>query len=384
MHPQDSFTSERREWVDPYTGRKLIQLTSGDCFDYHLYYYIPSTSADSRSIVFHRHQGDEVQLYRLGIETGLTVKLTAANTPNALWRPWLQPPGRGVRDFLGAFNTVTEEAVYFDSNEIRAVHIQTLADRLLYILPEDRSPCGLTGVSPDGKWFVFVHADRAWWEANLDNGPERHTAVGVKLDVLEIATGEVRTLVRINSWLTHSNFYDNERILFCHPPTETGILMTDLGGGYYQHLRTRDASGRSTCHYQATAKGIMYEAGNRIGGLYDPDTHTCIEYDLGLKGYVHTGRDPEGRLWFHECHDGKNGVHSLVYFESLAPEGANTPIPLIANRETYWLGQRSHFHPQLTPDRRFILVTGGDPRNSTNHLFLVDVADLQDAETRLH
>ena len=61
----------------------------------------------------------------MDIETGLTVKLTNAKTPNSLWRPRLQEPGYGVRDLLSAFNTVTNEAIYFNSNEIRALNIHT-------------------------------------------------------------------------------------------------------------------------------------------------------------------------------------------------------------------------------------------------------------------
>ncbi|MDY7009837.1 MAG: hypothetical protein SVV80_03705, partial [Planctomycetota bacterium] len=98
MNVGDSFISERREFVDPGTGRKIVQLTSGDCFDYHLYYFIPSMTTDSKTIVFYRHKQDEVQLYKIDVETGLTVKLTDAKTPNSLWRPWLQAPGHGVRD----------------------------------------------------------------------------------------------------------------------------------------------------------------------------------------------------------------------------------------------------------------------------------------------
>ena len=46
---------------------------------------------------------------------------------------------------------------------------------------------------------------------------------------------------------------------------------------------------------------------------------------------------------------------------------------------TYGGGQKPHFHPQLTPDRRWILFTAGDPRSRTTHMFLLDVADLQDS-----
>ena len=213
----------------------------------------------------------------------------------------------------------------------------------------------------------------------MATGPKKHGARGGKLDVLEIATGKVSTLVQINTWLTHSNFYDNDRVLFCHLATESAILMTDLRGGYYEHLRTQDESG-STCHYIATNKGTTYEVADHIGGIYNPDTHTCIEYELGLEGYVHTGCDPEARLWFYESHDRKRDIHAMYYFETLARGKGNKPISLVGNIKTYWLGQRSHFHPQITPDRRFMLFTGGDPTNQTNHLFLLDIADLNDTE----
>jgi len=209
MRAGDEFVSERRELTDPGTGRRLIQLTAGDAFDYPLYYFIPSMTRDGDSVIFHRHQDGEVQMYRLNLKDGRTVRLTDATTPNALWRPWLQEPARGVRDLMSAFSPETDELVYFDSNDIRAVHVRTLEDRKIHHLPDDRVPCGLTGVSPDGRWFVWPHADRKWWEMNLGRGPERHTARDVHLDVLDLRTGDRRTLLHFNGWITHSSFYEN-------------------------------------------------------------------------------------------------------------------------------------------------------------------------------
>ena len=380
MNVGDSVTSERREFTDPESGRKITQLTSGDCFDYQLYYFIPTMTKDSRTVVFHRHQDMEVQLFKIDIGTGLTTKLTDAKTPNSLWRPYLQEEGRGVRDLMSAFNTATNEAVYFDTNDIRAVNIPTLADRVLYHVPDDRVPCGLTGVSPDGKWFCFVHADKAWWDASRGRKPDKCDATGCRLDVLAIATGEARTLVQINTWLTHSNFYDNDRILFCHLPTEGGALMTDLRGGWYMNLRTQDEAGGCVCHYLPTDRGIMYETagGGRLIGILNPDNLERVEYKNGVPGGIHTGADPEGRLWFYEgtCDQGR----LIAYYERLQPGVVNQPLTLVSPREPYWLGQRIHMHPQITPDRKFILFTGGDPTSKTNHLFLVDVDGLKDTE----
>ena len=51
---------------------------------------------------------------------------------------------------------------------------------------------------------------------------------------------------------------------------ENGLLMTDLEGGWYSHLRTPDERGGEVCHFHATARGITYEVledgGTVMGG----------------------------------------------------------------------------------------------------------------------
>ena len=78
MH--DLEVSTPKHFNDPETGRPITQLTSGHYFDYPLYYFIPTATRDGRSIVFYRHRGDDIQLYRLDVESGHTVRLTNAST----------------------------------------------------------------------------------------------------------------------------------------------------------------------------------------------------------------------------------------------------------------------------------------------------------------
>jgi hypothetical protein len=40
-------------------------------------------------------------------------------------------------------------------------------------------------------------------------------------------------------------------------------------------------------------------------------------------------------------------------------------------------GQKAHHHPQVVLDGRWLLITAGDPRDRTNQLFLLDIADLE-------
>ncbi len=386
----ESFVSPRREITDPQTGRKLIQLTSGDFFDMPMYYFIPTFARDQKTIVFQRyfHHTGEVQLYKIHTETGVTVRLTDAKTPNSLWRPHLQPVGFGVRDLLNAVNAVTNEAIYFNRNEIHAVNIETLSDRIVGHVPDDRVPSGLTGVSPNGRYFCYPHFDRAWWESNLPPKPQpnRWDVRDAKLDLLDLTTGETRNLMMVNFWITHSHFYDDNRILFCHTATDYAILMTDLRNPYqYENLRAHNSTGHPN-HYNTTSKGVMYEVlgdgknDPMVGGIYNPDTRARREYslDIALKR-MHVGRDPDARLWFFETT--VNDKPTIVFFPHLTAGKLNKGQPLISgDYETYSNNQRSHYHPSVTPDRKHLLFTGGDSRNQTNHLFLLDIADLPDTE----
>lgn len=385
-----TFRSERREITDSRTGRKLIQLTSGEQFDMPMYYFIPTYGRDGKTIVFQRFDAKtgEVQLYKIHVDTGATTQLTAAKTRNSLWRPHLQPQGFGVRDLLCAVNTTKNEAIYFDDREIHAVNIDTLADHLIGRVSEDRTPSGLTGVSPDGKLFCYPHFDRAWWESNLPpkKQPERWEPKDSALDVLDIETGKVTTLMYVNFWITHTNFYDNDRILFCHTATDFAVLMTDLRyPGQYENIRTHSADGWPN-HYNVTSKGIMYEmlskqrSGPTVAGIYDPDMRKRREYRLDMgQGRLHIGRDPDARLWFFETI--VDGKPTILYFPKLDSKALNPGVSLMSgDYATYSNNQRSHFHPSVTPDRKHILFTGGDARNQTNHLFLLDIADLADTE----
>jgi hypothetical protein len=268
------------------------------------------------------------------------------------------------------------------------VHLDTLDNRLIGRVPEDRTPSGLTGVSPNGRLFTYPHFDRAWWESNLPPKPqpERWHPKDSQLVVLDIDTGKTDTLMYVNFWITHSNFYDDHRILFCHTATDYAVLMTDLRyPGQYENIRTHSADGWPN-HYNVTSKGVTYEMlsesrnGPTVAGIYDPDTRSRREYRLAMpQGRLHIGRDPHARLWFFEVM--VDGKPTIMYFPKLEDGKLNPGRTLVGGEfATYSNNQRSHYHPSVTPDRKHILFTGGDSRNGTNHLFLVDIADLPDTE----
>jgi len=371
------------ETTAPETGRRVLELAGGPGFHYPMYYYVPSMTPGGR-LVHHRAVEGEVQLYSLDLETGRSTQLTDAAATDTHWRPWCTDPGEGVLDHRSALDVARGEVIYFggeDGTDVRRVDAEGGSSESLFSLPGDRVAIGQNCVTPDGEWFVYIHHDRQGFEELFEGDDQRyrHRSEGTALAAYHLDTGEHRTLVRIDSPIHHVLPYDREHLVFCHPATENGMLLTDLDGGWYAHLRTQDRWGGAVCHYLATARGLAYEVlGGSAGlraGLYDPFTHDRFEFDLpGDFGYTHTGYDPDGKLFFYETQS-EDG-HEIRYLERYRPEGENEWGRLVRDWPTYGGGQKAHFHPRMTPDRDWIVFVAGDEKTGTNGIYALDVSDL--------
>mgnify|MGYP006284637537 CR=1 FL=1 len=375
----------------PETGRRCYQLTHGPAFHYPLYYYLPSVTGDGRFLVHHRYDGTETQLVRLDLRTGESKVLTQARGSDGTWVPWCGPSGRGVRDHRSVLDPEQGSLLYFDGNDARCVDVPGGEDRPLFTLPEDRLPIGQNCLSPDGREFIYIHHDAASFREIYSARPwKRWLSRGTCMAAYDRETGQQREILRINSPIHHVNPYGDRNLVFCHPATENGLLWTDSAGGWYSHLRTQDAAERTICHYLATRRGLMYELSDasavpRAAGRYDPVNHRSWEFPLPSEfGYTHTGMDPEGLFWFFEtCYPppwqeaGPAGRrHTFQFVHAWQPD--DTPVwqTLCGNWPTYGHGQKSHFHPRLSPDGRWLLFTAGDADTRTNQIFAMEVADV--------
>ena len=369
-------SSHFRRLRAPETGRLTLQLTSGEGFTYPLYFFIPSITRDGKYLIFHRAARGEVQLYRLDLATGESRQLTHATCPDTQWKPWCVYSGRGVLDHRSVLNVARNEVIYFDGNDVRCVDVETLEDRLLFVIPEDREPYGQNCTTPNGQWFVYIHTPRgAIWGKPCQ---------GAAVVAYNFDTKEQRTLCRIDSAVFHVTAYDDEHFIVTHPADHTGMLMTDMTSGRIVPLRDGDPGVRGhLIHCQVTRRGILYEVPDaRVVGIYDPFRRSRFEvpYPAPFQ-YIHTGRDPEGLLWFYEnSSDWDNfDVHDLWFLESVDRRRGAQWMRLTGTWPTFGGGQKAHFHPQLTPDRKWILFTAGDPSTKTNHIFLLDVSDLKES-----
>ena len=112
----------------------------------------------------------------------------------------------------------------------------------------------------------------------------------------DLDTGEQRTLCRINSAVFHVTAYDNEHFVVTHPAKGPGMMLTDMSTGRCELIRD------GVVHCPCTQRGIAYEVPpERLLGWMDPLSQRFIEFPMPEQfQYIHTGRDPEGRLFIYE------------------------------------------------------------------------------------
>lgn len=353
----------------PETGRLAVQLTRGEAQCYPLYYFIPTITRDQRFLIYHRVADHELQLYRLELATGEAVRLTHATAHDTQWRPWCVDSGHGVLDHRSVLNVARNAVIYFDGPTARVVDVETLNDERLFQLPPDRNAYGQNCCTPDGRWLVYIHVPHgATWG---------QPCTGAQVVAYDFDRRQQQTLCEIDSAVFHVTAYDNTHFVVTHPADGPGLLWLDATRGTCELLRP------GIVHCPCSARGIAYEvpAERRLGWM-DPLARSTWEIPMPASfQYIHTGCDPEGRLLLYEnstewdrfeTHD----MHALVRID---PQGNDHEwLQLTGSWPTFVGGQKAHFHPRVTPDRNWILFTGGDPSNRTCQLFLLEMADLND------
>jgi hypothetical protein len=369
-------------FTDPDSGRTVKQFTSGSANSYPLYYFTPSITPGQRFCIIHSERSGWVQLYRLDLETGEQEQLTNGTTRDSGWFIWCEGHLRGIYNHLSALNAVRREVYYFDGQEVRCTHIDTLANRQVMKIA-GRVSIGQSSFSPDGRTFAFIHADRALYaeriadrEAlmNMRLAPWDHEAwrntVPCVIGAIDTETGKYRDVVQLDFHVHHVIFADNGTLLVNHTRGANGMWTIKLDGSGRRDLRP-------LVHQLVTRRGIFYEAVKQDPvknwlGLYDLKTGRFEEVPLAAAdGYVHTGFDPEGRFLFFE-NSGKTHDLMSMHFPFIKER---TRFQTIRKLEPYPRpGQRYHAHPFLSPDRKWLFHTA--PVGGYSQVCAVNVEDL--------
>ncbi|MEZ5276647.1 MAG: hypothetical protein R3F07_09725 [Opitutaceae bacterium] len=364
----DRLPPEWRVHRDPVTGRTLRQYTSAHAHSYPLYYFIPSITKEGDRIVFHSERGGSVQLYSLDLASGAIRCLTDGKTPDSNWKIWCPRPTSGIYDHLSVLNGPRREVFYFQDDEIRATHLDTLNNRRVHALG-DRLCISQNATSPNGRLLAFVHTARNGFNEALrrrdqdwtHHDPWRNT-VPTTIGVVDCESGACRDVLEIDFHVHHVIFVDDETLLINHIRDSTGMWVVRLDGTRRRTLRPADANGR-VVHQVVTARGIFYEAVSISGrvhrsvfGRYDIPTDTFAETELPFSGYVHVGFDPLGEVAFFEHH---GDAHQLVRVHHFG-DPVRQSLEVLRTMPAYpkdQPGQYCHAHPFMSTERDRIYFT---------------------------
>lgn len=395
-------TQQPPEWSthqDRATGRTIRQLTGCPANNYPLYYFIPSITHENDALVFHSERSGWVQLYKLDLNDGTITQLTDGHTRDSGWAIWCEPHLRGIYNHLSALNQAKREVYYFQDEEVRCTHLDTLANRLVCTIP-GRISIGQTGFSPDGKHFAFIHADRAHFtqafqdrEAILNMGQpfsheEWRRQVPVTISVIDTDSGAMRTVIDVPYHVHHVFFLDNEWLLVNHVAGENGMWTVKLDGSGKRDLRPSHMGNGAICHQVVNEAGIFYEAniwhegadGKRERevwfGHYNRDDDSFEEVHMPGVGYVHTGLDPAGKFLFVENQMGSEGHTLLSIHYPHQPD--KYELRTLRTLQPIIRGQRYHAHPFLGPDRKWLYYT--EVIDGFSQVCALDVADLVDLD----
>src|SRR5215216_4945656 len=172
------YASEWRDYQDPFTGRRVRQLTGSQAEDYHLYFYNPSVTPDGKYLIFFSERTGLSNLFRLDLQSGEIVQLTDAQPLRAEYWPFTEAV-KGVGACLAALGNHGREVFYFEGRDLFAVEIESLKRRSLFRLPADRRPSMLQA-DASGETLVFATWDETLFKDRSqrayagENFPDEH------------------------------------------------------------------------------------------------------------------------------------------------------------------------------------------------------------------
>jgi len=352
------------EWTretDAQTGVEITKLCDYKSHSNHLYFTNPGWHDNNNRLVLCGDRNNRANLFDIDLRSGEITQLTDLDTR------------RTARDAELSVSCVSEknnEAYFNHNDELRALSLETLEERVLWKRPPDGF-VNIINPTADGQHIIACLCEDLSTRIRMDLtngyvGMDEYFDAKPRCQLLRIPVngGKPEVLVDENLWLSHPNASPTKPNLltFCHEGpwhrVDNRIWAMDTDSGKIWPVRQRRDPGEVIGHEYWLADGerIGYHGtrgreaggGSFLGSVRFDDTD-AREYEFpGSSWHVHSNDD---RL---VVGDGQVGGDVLLWLRNA--NGYDTPRALCRHRCSMHV-QNVHVHPRLSPDGGYVLYT---------------------------
>ncbi len=346
------YPDEHKVIIAEESGYEVLQLTTNSADDSGLYFTSRSFVPDENGLVFTSRRTGAWNLFYMNLKTFTFVQLTDSKKIS----------GTGAE-----VSPATHEVFYSEGRMIKAVHLKTLAERVVTTVPEGYSLGSALSVTASGKALAFSITTNLVLTTKtkvIYSDMDEHFA---KRPWSAVLTGNAdgsgwHEIARQEKWLSHTLIspQNPKLILYCHEgrwnQVEQRLWLVNADGSNIHPLRVEEKPEISIGHEFWFEDGIhvgyqvSYPKGPKMIGVADTRDGSVHEYQAPYTDghvqashhgnlFVGDGSDKDPYLNLYQLADGKlTGRHIFKHGSSFSQQ--------------YW-----HPHPAFSPDDAYVLFT---------------------------
>lgn len=347
IYPAENKTLTAKE-----SGYEVLQLTTNSADDSGLYFTSRSFVPDENGVVFTSRRTGAWNLFYLNLKTFTFVQLTDSKKIS----------GTGAE-----VSPATHEVFYSEGRFIKAVHLKTLAERVVATVPEGYSLGSALSVTASGEALAFSITTNIVLTTKtkvIYSDMDEHFT---KRPWSAVMTGHAdgsgwHEIARQQKWLSHTLIspQNPNLILYCHEgrwnQVEQRLWLVNADGSNNRPLRVEEYPEIAIGHEFWFEDGIhvgyqvRYPKGPPMIGVADTRDGTFHEYPAPYADghvqashhgnlFIGDGSDKEPYLSLYQLVDGKlTGRHIFRHGSSFSQQ--------------FW-----HPHPAFSPDDAYVLFT---------------------------
>ena len=377
--------SEMKEFKDPKTGAKILQLTSDGSNNVHPYFTSQCfIGDDSNRPIFISDRSGLFQWYMLEISSGKLVQLTS---------------GLKLEPNMGAVSR-NGKLFYFDGAILRYLKIDTFEDRELNRVP-DGYEASQPDCSADGHYVTYSYKQKlpksttrnAIYSTMMEEFYQHPHSVVMRIDTAAALGGATAMACWGEpAWISHSLIHPTQPnlVMFCHEGG-SAVVKQRMWTVDLNQKKARTAQplyvqqpGDSCVHEYFTRQG---EVGFQYTIISDDGTKEEFNAFVRADGtWIRQYRYPDRR----PGHIQSNSDNSLcigdsAFFNPKDNDGDKylglmthgngvVNIKRLAYHGSSWLTQESHPHPVFSPDDRYVMYNSDIEKRY--NVYLADVTSI--------